>query len=314
MKKWILIVSGSLVVIFFTIILCGGHYLYSESVKRGVEVELYRGAETVSEPAAGESTFQDTDWLNNQNMQTLTINTFDNLILKADFIENTSNTGRVVLLAHGYRKQKESIQDIAGLYHSLGYEILMPDARGHGESEGDYIGYGWHDRLDFQQWIELLMEKHEAKEILLHGESMGASLVLMLSGEDLPDEVKGIIADSGYTTVKEELTHQLKHLYGLPSFPLLDVASFITQFRHGYTFKEASSIEQVQKNTRPLFIIHGEDDELVPTEMALRIYEAASGDKELWIVPDTGHIKAYHTEPQEFKERLKEFITAAVEE
>ncbi|WP_158738729.1 alpha/beta hydrolase [Alteribacillus sp. YIM 98480] len=314
MKKWILIVSGVMVVIFFAIILFGGHYLYSESVKRGAEVELYRGEETVSAPAAGESSFQDTDWLNNQNMQTLTITTFDNLTLKAGFIENKSNSGKVVLLAHGYRNQKESIQDIAALYHSMGYEILMPDARGHGESEGEYIGYGWHDRLDFQQWIEVLMEEHEAEEIFLHGESMGASLALMISGEDLPEEVKGIIADSGYTTVEEELTHQLMHLYGLPSFPLLDVASFITQFRHGYTFKEASAIEQVQKNTRPLLIIHGEDDELVPTEMASRIYEAAGGDKELWIVPDTGHIKAYHTEPQEFEKRLKDFITAALEE
>ncbi|RYG71153.1 hypothetical protein EU245_14955 [Lentibacillus lipolyticus] len=59
-----------------------------------------------------------------------------------------------------------------------------------------------------------------AEDIILHGKSMGAVTVLMASGEELPDEVKGIVADSGYSTVKAELAHQLKHLYQLPSFPL----------------------------------------------------------------------------------------------
>src|SRR5690625_1658138 len=108
----------------------------------------------------------------------------------------------------------------AKIYYDLGFNILLPDARGHGESEGDYIGYGWHDRLDYLDWLTWLIEDKGADEIVVHGNSMGAALVLMLSGEDLPDEVKAIVADSGYSTVKAELAHQLKHIYNLPSFPL----------------------------------------------------------------------------------------------
>ncbi|MDY0407605.1 alpha/beta hydrolase [Paracerasibacillus soli] len=114
---------------------------------------------------------------------------------------------------------------------------------------------------------------------MLHGNSMGAAVVLMTSGEKLPPQVKGIIADSGYSTVKEELQHQLKHIYNLPSFPLLDVTSIITKIRAGYTFEEASSIDQVKKNTKPLLIIHGDADDLVPTKMAYDIYDAAGGKK-----------------------------------
>src|SRR5699024_12527750 len=100
----------------------------------------------------------------------------------------------------------------------------------------------------------------------LHGNSMGAATVLMTSGEDLPEEVKGIIADSGYSTVKDELAHQLKHLYGLPAFPLLDVTSVISNISAGYMLGEAASIDQVEDNTLPFFIIHAEDDHPVPTE------------------------------------------------
>jgi len=199
-------------------------------------------------------------------------------------------------------------------YNDQGFNVLLPDARGHGESEGDYIGYGWHDRLDYIDWIELLINEHQTNEIILHGNSMGAALVLMVSGEELPGEVKAIIADSGYSTVKEELAHQLKHIYKLPSFPLLDVTSVITKIRAGYTFEEASSIKQVENNTRPLFIIHGDADDLVPTDMAYEIYEAAGGEKELWIVPDVGHTKAFDILTEEYQKRVKDFINRVLEE
>ncbi|MDY0393367.1 alpha/beta hydrolase [Virgibacillus halophilus] len=138
---------------------------------------------------------------------------------------------------------------------------------------------------------------------------MGAATVLMTSGEKLPPEVKGVIADSAYSGVKAELTHQLKYIYHLPAFPLLDVTSLISKIRAGYTFGEASTIEQVKKNKLPLLIIHGDADDLVPTRMGHEIYKAAGGDKELWIVPDAGHTKAYDNMTAEYEKRIKAFVT-----
>jgi len=234
--------------------------------------------------------------------------------LKAKFLPNGTQTNKAVILAHGYRKESGDMGDLVKFYYDHGFDILMPDARGHGESEGDYIGYGWHDRFDYQGWIEILVEDFGEKSIILHGNSMGATLVLMASGEELPKEVKGVIADSGYTTVKEELTYHLKHLYHLPAFPILNITSGITKIRAGYTFGEASAIDQVKNNTRPLMIIHGEADELVPTKMAHDIYEAANGDLRLWLVPEAGHIEAYNIATKEFEERVSEFIREALAE
>src|SRR5699024_5039064 len=145
--------------------------------------------------------------------------------------------------------------------------------------------------------------------IILHGNSAGAAAVLMTSGETLPEQVKAIIADSGFTSMKEELEHQLKHIYGLPSFPLLDITSLIATLRAGFFFGEVSAIEQVKKTELSSFIIHGEADELVATWMGGEILAATGGGKELWLVPDVGHSKAYGLETIEFEKRVDEFLS-----
>src|SRR5699024_1498435 len=317
MKKKLLIILGSLIGILFIGLIIAGNYFYGQGIKRGTEVELHREASTVNASADTEDqTLLDeaNEWFDKQETERIEMTSYDDLDLVAQFINHESDNDKAVILAHGFRNTSDDMGKLAKMYYDEGFDILLPDARGHGESEGEYIGYGGHDRLDYVDWIDLIIEEYDAKEIILHGNSMGAATVLMTSGEDLPEEVKGIIADSGYSTVKDELAHQLKHLYGLPAFPLLDVTSVISKIRAGYMLGEASSIDQVEKNTLPLFIILGEDDDLVPTDMANEIYEAAGGEKELWLVPGAGHTKAFDNVTQEFQERVREFIHKVLEE
>lgn len=312
MKKRLKIILASVVAFLVSILIYIGNFFYGESVKRGSEVELHREIEAVNAVAETDSSdllSTAKAWYEDQTPIRLTQNAYDDLLLQADYINNENDSSKTVILVHGFRKEKADMGNYTKFYYDQGYNILMPDSRGHGESEGDYYGYGWHDRHDLIGWIDLLISEYGTKEIVLHGNSAGAAAVLMTSGEVLPDQVKAIIADSGFTSVKDELKHQLKHIYGLPSFPLLDITSVITKVRAGYFFEEASSIEQVKKNKLPLLIIHGEADDLVPTWMGKEIYQAAGGEKELWLVPNVGHIKAYEIETAMFEERVKEFLS-----
>ncbi len=294
-----------------------GNYFYGEGIKRGTEVELHREESDVNAEASKEDQMllkEANEWFDEQDTKNIEITSYDDLDLVAQFIENDAAEQKAVILAHGFRSTGDDMGKLAKLYYEEGFDILLPDARGHGNSDGDYIGYGWHDRLDVVDWIDFLIEEQEADTIILHGNSMGAATVLMTSGEDLLEQVKGIIADSGYNTVKEELAHQLNHIYGLPGFPLLDVTSLITQIRAGYFLGEASAVEQVKHNTRPLLIIHGEDDDLVPTSMAHDLYDAAGGEKELWLVPNAGHTKAFDIVTGEFQDRVKVFLDNVLDE
>ncbi|TFJ92407.1 alpha/beta hydrolase [Lentibacillus salicampi] len=315
MKKKLLITLGSLTAVLTIGLIFAGNYFYGEGIKRGTEVELHQEASAVNIEAADEDQAlveEANEWFDDRETEKIDMTSYDDLNLTAQYIDHDSANHRAVILAHGFRSTGDDMGKLAKLYYDEGFDILLPDARGHGKSEGDYIGYGWHDRFDYLNWIDLLIDDYDAEEIILHGNSMGAATVLMTSGEVLPEEVKGIIADSGYSTVKDELAHQLEHLYGLPAFPLLDVTSVITKIRAGYMLGEASAVEQVQNNTLPLFIIHGEDDDLVPTDMAHEIYDAAGGEKELWIVPDAGHTKAFDNVTGEYQERVGAFVDEVI--
>ena len=79
-------------------------------------------------------------------------------------------------------------------FYTLGYNILAVDARAHGDSEGTKIGMGWPERMDIIKWINLILSWEPNARIVLHGVSMGAATVLMASGEDLPGNVKAVIA------------------------------------------------------------------------------------------------------------------------
>ncbi|REB08025.1 alpha/beta hydrolase [Sporosarcina sp. BI001-red] len=312
MKRKIAIALSTLIVVLLVALVFAGNYFYNQGIKRGTEVKLHSESEAVNDLASDEDQAllkEAKIWYAEQPKNTITMQSYDNLKLKAQFIKNNkSDAHQAVILAHGFRNTGEDMGKYAKFYYDQGFDVLLPDARGHGDSEGDYIGYGWHERLDYKDWIQYLIQQHDAEQIILQGNSMGAATVLMTSGEKLPKQVKGIVADSSYSTVKKELAHQLKSIYGLPAFPLLDVTSVIAKIRAGYTLQEASAVAQVKKNKVPLLLIHGEADDLVPTEMATELYEAASGDNELWIVPDAGHTKAFDNITGEYEEKLSQYL------
>jgi len=198
----------------------------------------------------------------------------------------------------------------ARLYHEqFGYHVFMPDARGHGASEGKYIGFGWPERKDYGAWIaELLREIGQDTRIALHGVSMGGATVLMTSGEALPAQVRAVIADCAYTSVKDELTYQLRRLYRLPAFPIVPVTSLICKLRAGYFFGEASALARVRRSRLPPLFIHGETDEFVPTAMVYSLHEACTADKALFLVPGAGHGLAYTVDPQGYTAQIAAFL------
>ena len=129
----------------------------------------------------------------------------------------------------------------------------------------------------------------------------------MTSGEVLPEAVKAIISDCSYTSVQAELQYQLKRLYKLPSFPVLNSTSLLTKLRAGYSFKEASALEQVKKSKTPTLFIHGDADKFVPYSMVHELYEACSSEKDIYIVPGAGHGTAFETDVSGYKKMVKEF-------
>lgn len=234
----------------------------------------------------------------------------DGLKLEAIYIPAESKTDKNAILAHGYMGSAESMGKYAKMYHDWGYNVLVPDARGHGQSEGNYIGFGWPERKDYVQWIDRVLEENgKDSQITLFGISMGAATVMMTSGEELPENVKAIVEDCGYTSAEDELSYQLDDMFGLPKFPLVYVTSGITKLRAGYFFGEADAVKQLKKNKTPMLFIHGKADDFVPFSMLDQVYEATDVPKEKYIVEKAKHGEAYAKDPAMYKERVSNFLT-----
>ena len=252
-------------------------------------------------------------WLKEQHFEDLEITSHDGLKLKAKLLKSDLDTDKVLIAVHGYRSYnlKEYAYYIK-FYHDLGFHILMPDNRAHGESEGTYIGFGWLDRLDCIQWINKIKDYfNKDLQIVLHGISMGSATVLMASGEELPDDVKCIISDCGFTSVLDEFEHELK-LAHIPPSLILPTATLLSKKRVGYSFKEASTINQVKKSKTPTLFIHGDQDDFVPTYMVYDLYNACAADKDLLIVEGAKHAESYLVNQELCERTIIEFMSQYV--
>jgi fermentation-respiration switch protein FrsA (DUF1100 family) len=226
-----------------------------------------------------------------------------------------NSTRKTAVIVHGYTDNAIRMMMIGYMYNkSLGFNILLPDLRYSGLSEGSHLQMGWNDRKDVAQWISTAPTLFgDSLEIVVHGISMGGATTMMLAGDPQPESVKCFIEDCGYTSAWDEFKGELKQQFNLPAFPLLHVSNLMCKLRYGWSFKEANALKQVAKCHYPMLFIHGENDTYVPTAMVYPLYEAKPQPKELWLVPSEGHARSFHNFPKEYTERVNEFIKKSYE-
>lgn len=247
-------------------------------------------------------------WISQQHFEDLEIKSWDGLLLKAKLLKANNHSDKVIIAIHGYRMNNlKEYGKYLQFYHRLGFHILLPDNRAHGQSEGKYIGFGWLDRLDCLQWIDEIKKYfHHPLQIVLHGISMGSATVLMASGEKLPSDVKCIIADCGYSSMIEEVQHVVRQT-PFPNF-IVKPAAWLSQYRAGYSFYDASTMKQVKKSQTPTLFIHGDKYDFVPTFMVYDLYNACPCQKQLLIIKNAKHAQSYTTDPVRYQKTVISFI------
>ncbi len=216
--------------------------------------------------------------------------------------------GRLILF-HGYRSIAENdFAPVIDFYYSLGYELVLVDQRAHGKSSGLWIGFGVLERFDCKAWIEYLNQEYGAIPTFLSGISMGCSTILMASGLELPSNVLGFIADCGFTSPKEIITHVMKRKMKLPLTFLMPALSLFSKVFAGYYFGEYSTLDAMKINRLPILFIHGKDDRFVPHQMTLQNYEACIAEKELYLVDGAGHGTAYLQDKETIENAVQHFL------
>lgn len=316
MKRKLLISFGAILFAFIAVTIAGALYLQNYALnKNGNKTgkDLYGTYQKMFKIYPDLRQWTDSLKLCKAVRDTFVYST-DSVRLHAIYVRAQKPTQNTAVIIHGYGNNHVDMLHIGHLYsHDYKYNILLPDLRYAGLSDGTHIQMGWLDRIDVMRWIrvanELFSTDSTETSIVVHGISMGAATTMMVSGEEQPTYVKCFVDDCGYTSVWDEFQGELSNQFHLPAFPLLYVASALTKIRYGWSFGEASALSQVAKCKRPMLFIHGDNDDFVPTSMVYPLYKKKQGAKELWIAPATDHANAYRNHPEEYRKRVHRFLT-----
>lgn len=234
------------------------------------------------------------------------LTSFDGKKLRAELYPNGQQKNFLVMV-HGYHASP--VYDfgcIASFYYRLGYGLLLVTQRAHRESEGCFITYGAKESRDCRDFCRALSKRFSGCRIILHGISMGGATVMLAGGLGLPENVKGIIDDCGYTTPLEELVYAVKNRWRLPAAGAY-AAALYARLLLGVSLRRASVPAAAAANPLPKLFIHGTEDDLVPYEMGRRNFEAAAGEKHFLSVPGAGHALSHAADPDRVENALKTF-------
>ncbi|MGI5970242.1 MAG: alpha/beta hydrolase [Oscillospiraceae bacterium] len=245
-------------------------------------------------------------WREKVEAESVVLKSGDGLSLDGVIYKNDSDKWAVVV--HGYASRKENMSVYAQHYWDAGFNVLVPDMRAHGESDGKYIGMGWREKDDLYLWINYILMRDPGAKIVLHGISMGGATVLMISGDKLPENVRAIVEDCGYTGITDVLENTLNNYLHLNSGAIMKTTTRIAKRQAGYDWREGDTLAQVKKSVTPTLFIHGGNDNFVPTSMVFELYRAAACPKDIFVVPDAIHAASSYTEPEKYWRRVFDFI------
>ena len=251
-------------------------------------------------------------YIDSHEHETVTITSFDGLKLSGLYIP-TPNARATILCFHGYRAY--GLQDFAPMpefYNSLGLNVLIVDQRACGKSEGKYTSFGILERRDVVSWANYIDERLGGRPILLDGLSMGAASVMLAANLPLPASVRGIIADCGFTSPWEIIAHCGKQWFHIPAFPMVHLLSAVARLRFGGGYRSCSTRTSLANSNHPLLLLHGADDDFVPTYMSEQNFEAATGYKRKLIVPGAGHGLSYLVDQKRCQQELSDFVDAVL--
>lgn len=304
------LIIGILLAVLAALILAAGYFAMNLALRRGKALD----------PSA-EQTFRQGMYARNGDLlyesslaltrcpaENIEIKSFDGLKLYGRLLPIEDPKG-TILLFHGYRSCPDGDFGCAVPFmKSLGYQVLLVDQRAHQKSEGRYITFGILERHDALSWAKAMEQRFGPEHpLVLDGISMGAATVLMASSLPLPKSVRGIIADSGFSSPNAIIGSVIRRLH-LPAKPLLWLMDLWCHLLTGASLSSYSVPEAMAQCQIPVLFVHGKADSLVPWEMTRENYDACRSEKHLVLVDGAEHGESFLVDRTACVKAMTEFL------
>lgn len=245
--------------------------------------------------------------LNNRPCEFVTIESKDGLTLSGRYY-HVADGAPLDIGFHGYRSNP--MTDFSGgaeLSFDLGHNVLLVDQRAHGKSESRTITFGIKERWDLLSWVEYALKRFgQETKIVLYGVSMGGATVLMASELDLPENVKGIIADCPYSSAMAVIEY-VGQSNPIPNWLIKPFVTLGAKIFGGFDVNEITAQEAVKHTRVPILIIHGDADTYVPCHMS-DIAEANPKMVSRQVIPGAEHGISYLVDTAKYRKLVTEFM------
>ena len=221
---------------------------------------------------------------NGIDYQEIELITEDHVKLSAWYTPPQAGNRAVILVAHGYGASRS--EDFHALFASHGYGVIAWDFRAHGQSEGEFTSLGYYETLDAKAALDFALAQPGVEHIGAWGGSMGA--VTMIRATARYPEIEALVADSPFVTLEEEMNIRVP-------FPIMrSLIQFFAETKTGVTVDLVRPIDDIALiSPRPVFLIQGMEDGMVPLDSAERLFDAAGEPRQLWTEENVPHLNMY---------------------
>lgn len=243
--------------------------------------------------------------LKREEFSDYTVTAEDGYLLHCSYLQAKEATNRFVILVHGYTDTRWGMLKYLQFYRKWNINCILYDQRGHGENAPAPCTYSLKEQTYLKAVIVDAMQRFGPDIRLgVHGESLGGATVLGSMQYDLPLEF--YVDDCGFARILPVLQVGLSMMH-LPKF-LVYGASVCCKVLYGFFFHEASPIQYVSKNTKPLLVMHGAKDDFILPTHSKTVYETTAGYKELHLFEGAGHAESAIVRPKEYEQVLEAFL------
>ncbi len=234
--------------------------------------------------------------------------TEDKVTIKGWFIP-CEGSEKTIILMHGWGMNRSDILKNTYFLHDLGFNLLYFDFRALGESGGKVSSIGYLETRDVRAAIDYLKQTRpeSCKKIGLYGLSMGA-MVAICEGASNP-QVSCVVAEASYYSFRRVVSRWAWVHHKVPSFPVIPIVlHYIRRYLRVNPERYSPKYNIGKIAPRPVFIIHGRYDNIVPAAQAKLLFKRAGEPKEIWLVPGAKHNKCAEVGGFEYKQRLSDFF------
>lgn len=304
--KFVLITIISAFIIMNIILIAAGNYFYNIIINWNKTNNYAIGyAGEVSEGAFNAERF------NSLEKEDVSLDSRYGYKIKGIFIKNAVSTKNTVILVHGIGQDKWNSLKYGDIFLDEGYNIFVYDSRNHGETGGNHQSYGYFEKDDLQTCVKYVKNQNPDGIIGLHGESLGASTVMLYAETYSSDkDISFLVEDCGWSDLRKLYTARAAD-YSIPTLlrpVLIEYLSVICKVRSGFFLEDVCPLKNINKITVPVLFIHGDSDTFIPSEMVYDLYNKKTGIKALYVSKGADHSESLKVDKVKYKEEIINFF------